>query len=138
MACAEQETSRANTQILPIKGGRRDRLKPIMASNEPTFGKQTARVLSFRRGATRATNGLPPAVRDLAKYERAPADRGEVAGEYRHRMMVNAAALLFVIALIVAGLWIADTMARMRKNQDCVLSGRRGCTPVDVAPNDRW
>jgi hypothetical protein len=25
----------------------------------------------------------------------------------------------------------------MRKNQDCVLSGRRGCTPVEVT-KDRW
>jgi hypothetical protein len=29
-------------------------------------------------------------------------------------------------------------MARMRKDQDCVLSGRRGCTPVDVERKDRW
>jgi hypothetical protein len=36
------------------------------------------------------------------------------------------------IFLIVAGVWIADVMAKMRKDQDCVLSGRRGCTPVDV------
>jgi hypothetical protein len=28
-------------------------------------------------------------------------------------------------------------MAAMRKIQDCVLSGRRGCTPVEVS-KDRW
>jgi hypothetical protein len=52
-------------------------------------------------------------------------------------MMVNIAAFLFVIGLIGAGIWLADTMARMRKDQDCVLSGRRGCTPVEVS-KDRW
>ena len=52
-------------------------------------------------------------------------------------MMVNAVAFVFVIALIGAGLWLADTMAQMRRNQDCVLTGRRGCTPVDV-PTNRW
>jgi hypothetical protein len=52
-------------------------------------------------------------------------------------MIVNTAAFLFVLALIGAGFWLADTMATMRKNQDCVLSGRRGCTPVEV-PKDRW
>jgi hypothetical protein len=31
----------------------------------------------------------------------------------------------------------ADTMAAMRKNQDCVLSGRRGCAPIEVT-KDRW
>lgn len=52
-------------------------------------------------------------------------------------MVVNVVAFAFVIALIAAGLWLADTMAAMRKNQDCVLSGRRGCTPVEVT-KDRW
>jgi len=74
----------------------------------------------------------PPAVDDLAKYE-----RGENPDDYRHRMVVNVVAFVFVIALIAAGLWLADTMAAMRKNQDCVLSGRRGCTPVEVT-KDRW
>jgi hypothetical protein len=29
-------------------------------------------------------------------------------------------------------------MAAIKKNQDCVLSGRRGCTPVDAPPPARW
>jgi len=40
--------------------------------------------------------------------------------------------LLATIALIVVGLWIADVMAQMRKNRDCVLTGRLGCTPVEA------
>jgi hypothetical protein len=63
--------------------------------------------------------------------------RGENPDDYRHRMVVNVVAFVFVIGLIAAGLWLADTMAAMRKNQDCVLSGRRGCTPVEVT-KDRW
>jgi hypothetical protein len=52
-------------------------------------------------------------------------------------MTVNVIAFVFVLALIGVGLWLADTMAEMRKNQDCVLSGRRGCTPVEVTKS-RW
>jgi hypothetical protein len=52
-------------------------------------------------------------------------------------MVVNLVAFVFVVALIGAGLWLADTMARMRHDQDCVLSGRRGCSPVEVS-KDRW
>jgi hypothetical protein len=74
----------------------------------------------------------PPPTDDLAKYE-----RSDSADDYRHRMVVNVVAFFFVIGLIAAGLWLADTMAAMRKNQDCVLSGRRGCTPVEVT-KDRW
>ena len=58
--------------------------------------------------------------------------------DYRHRMMMNGAALLVVLLLTVAGIWIANKMAEMRKNQDCVLSGRRDCTPVNVSPSPRW
>ncbi|HEY2755253.1 MAG TPA: hypothetical protein VGJ01_05855 [Pseudolabrys sp.] len=70
---------------------------------------------------------------DLAKFERVP----EGPDDYRHRMVVNLVAFVFVVALIGAGLWLADTMARMRHDQDCVLSGRRGCSPVEVS-KDRW
>ena len=52
-------------------------------------------------------------------------------------MIVNALAFIFVAVLIGAGLWLADTMASMRKNQDCVLSGRPGCTPVEF-DRRRW
>ena len=106
----------------------------VMANDEQSSSDGERRVVNFRRG--RGARGPPaagpPPVEDLAKYE-----RGEGADDYRHRMIVNVAAFLFVIALIGAGLWLADTMAQMRKNQDCVLSGRRGCTPVEVT-KERW
>jgi hypothetical protein len=39
--------------------------------------------------------------------------------------------------LVIVGIWIADVMAQMRKNQDCVLMGRPGCTPVNAPPLQR-
>ena len=106
----------------------------VMASDEPTSSDSERRVVNFRRGpaGARAPLAGPAPVENLAKYQ-----RGEAGDDYRHRMIVNIAAFLFVIALIGAGIWLADTMAQMRKNQDCVLSGRRGCSPVEV-PKDRW
>ena len=82
--------------------------------------------------------GQPPPrattpVEDLAKYERS--DEGD---DYRHRMITNVLALAFLVLLVIGGIWIADTMAAMRKNQDCVLSGRRGCTPVEAPLPQRW
>lgn len=93
------------------------------------------RVVNFRPGhAGRRTNAEVPApVDEMAKFQASRED----AGDYRHRMAVNAVVFLFVIALIGAAVWLADTMATMRKNQDCVLSGRSGCTPVEVN-RDRW
>jgi hypothetical protein len=74
---------------------------------------------------------MPP-VDNLARYEGGDAD-----DDYRHRMLVNLAALIFTIMLAVAGGWLAIKIAEMRKNQDCVLSGRRNCSPIDVKSIDR-
>ena len=97
----------------------------------PPPSEPERRVVSFRpRGSLFARN--PPRsspVEDLKKYERTEAEGDD---DYRHRMIVNGIAAVVVVLLIAAGWWIADTMAQMRKNQDCVLSGRRVCTPVTV------
>ena len=95
-------------------------------AEQPT--NETPRVLPFRHRRSDELTGAD----DLSRYE-----RNDEPDDYRHRMWMNLAALIVVALLIGAGLWIANTMAMMRKNQDCVLSGRRGCTPVE-AQHDRW
>ena len=80
----------------------------------------------------RATQHPPPPVEGLAKYE-----GGRSEDDYRHRMMVNLAALVFTVLLAGAGVWLTIQIADMRKNQDCVLSGRRNCAPIDVKGIDR-
>lgn len=76
--------------------------------------------------------GQPP-IGDLDRYPQT-----DETDDYRHRMLTNVAGIAVVALLIVIGIWIADTMASMRKNQDCVLSGRRGCTPVEAPLPQRW
>jgi len=105
-----------------------------MASEKSSPSDNEPRVVNFRRGRTGTRNPLktPLPHDDLAKFEEGPD-----VDDYRHRMIVNLVAFIFVITLIGAGYWLADTMAKMRKNEDCVLSGRRGCTPVEVN-KERW
>ena len=101
------------------------------------------RVVPFRpRGAGASRGGWrwrprpsePPTtpVEGLAKYE-----GGAENDNYRHRMLVNLAAVLSTDALAAAGVWLALPIAELRKNQDCVLSGRRNCTPIDVNAPER-
>ncbi len=95
------------------------------------------RIVRFRpRGSQRPSqpSPQPSPVEDLGKYERTAIEGDD---DYRHRMLMNGFAALAVIVLVAAGWWIADTMAQMRKDQDCVLSGRRGCTPVNVPVEPR-
>jgi len=113
--------------------GRRREGKKAMASEEPRQGEERGRVLPFtpRRGPARPNIRLvepkETPVEDLAKYA-APDDEDD----YPHRMKTNAAAAVFVLVLVLCGYWLADTLAEMRRNQDCVLSGRPGCTKVTV------
>jgi len=95
------------------------------------------RVISFRRdrskpAATRRPLQQSSPVGDLHEFERT-----DEPDDYRHRMLTNLAAAAFTVLLMVAGLWLADALSTMRKNQDCVLSGRRGCTPVDAPVQTR-
>jgi hypothetical protein len=107
-------------------------------TSAPPPNETEPRVVSFRRrGAPaggRPAHSMPSQapVEDLSKYERT-----DELDDYRHRMIVNIIAFVFLAALIAGGVWLANTMAQMRKNQDCVLSGRRGCTPVEFTPNAR-
>jgi len=107
-----------------------------MASPRSSFSDSEHRVVRFRRpGRVMARHvgfSVPSPVEDLTKFE-----RSEAPDDYRHRMLMNVVAFLFVLMLMGIGLWLADTIAIMRKNQDCVLSGRSGCTPVEVN-HSRW
>jgi hypothetical protein len=85
------------------------------------------RVVQFRRGKTGLRPGPRPSPDDLAEYARV-----DEPDDYRQRMLVNAAAFIFVLALIGGGLWIADRMAALRHNQDCALTGRANCVPIET------
>ena len=62
---------------------------------------------------------------DLSKYERT----GE-PDDYRQRMRMNIAAGLFTVALIGFGVWLAISIADLRRTQDCILYGRRDCAVI--------
>jgi hypothetical protein len=70
------------------------------------------------------------AAKDLSRYER-PREEGD---DFRHRMLANVAALAFTVALTAIGIWLAVSIADLRKTQDCVLMGRRDCARISVTP----
>ena len=92
------------------------------------------RILPFRPRGSVFARPVPRSspVEDLAKYEHGPEP-----DDYRHRMLINGLTFGVTVLLVIAGIWIADVMAQMRKNQDCVLMGRPGCTPVQAPPQQR-
>jgi hypothetical protein len=67
---------------------------------------------------------------DLSRYER-PRDEPD---DFRQRMLANVAALAFTVALTAIGIWLAVSIADLRKTQDCVLMGRRDCARISAMP----
>ena len=72
-----------------------------------------------------------PVADDLSRYER----RRDEPDDFRYRMLANVAALAFTIALTAIGIWLAMSIADLRKTQDCVLMGRRDCARISVMPH---
>ena len=77
-----------------------------------------------------STTSRTPAANDLSRYEQ-PRDEGD---DFRHRMLANVAAFAFTVALTAIGIWLAVSIADLRKTQDCVLMGRRDCARISVTP----
>jgi hypothetical protein len=68
--------------------------------------------------------------RDLSRYERPR----EEPDDFRQRMLANIAAFAFTVALTAIGIWLAVSIADLRKTQDCVLMGRRDCARISAMP----
>jgi hypothetical protein len=85
---------------------------------------EAGRIVRFRH---RRSSDLEAPDDNLAKYEKS----GE-PDDYRHRMAMNIAGLIVVAVLVGAGLWLVNAIADLRKNQDCALTGRRNCAPIEL------
>ena len=103
-----------------------------MTHQQPVPPPDEHRVLEFRR----RVSGQPP--KQPHPTESPPADdlsRYQVSrdtDDFRHRMLANIAAFAFTIALIAVGIWLAASIADMRRTQDCVLMGRRDCARISA------
>jgi hypothetical protein len=118
--------------------------RPIAADEEHQVLKFRPRTLAYPPGRRATQASLPEANRaeanraavadnrpepnDLSRYER---DRSE-PDDFRHRMLANIAALAFTVALTAIGIWLAMSIADLRKTQDCVLMGRRDCARIST------
>jgi len=112
--------------------------RSMKSEQPPDPPQETGQVLRFeprlqRRRQRPSPPFAPSPVKDVGHYARGP-DDGE---DYRGRMRANAVAFVVVGLLIWCGYWLFDTLAEMRKNQDCILSGRTNCVRIEVPPSSR-
>ena len=98
------------------------KFRPRTSAHPPGQRDETATRLATRPGQ--------PVANDLSRYER----RRDEPDDFRHRMLANVAAFAFTVALTAIGIWLAMSIADLRKTQDCVLMGRRDCARISVMP----
>jgi hypothetical protein len=72
-----------------------------------------------------------PELHNLSRHRRTR----EEPDDFRHRMLANIAALAFTVALTAVGIWLAMSIADLRRTQDCVLMGRRDCVRINTTPS---
>ena len=110
-----------------------------MKSQRPVVTDDEHRVLKFRprtlaeppgrqseAGREASQTDVRQEANDLSRYERT----GQEPDDFRHRMLANMAAFAFTVALTAIGIWLAMSIADLRKTQDCVLMGRRDCAHI--------
>ena len=102
--------------------------QPIASDDEHRVLKFRPRTLAHPPGGPAIEPDSAPEPNDLSRYER---DRNE-ADDFRHRMLANVAAFAFTVALTAIGIWLAMSIADLRKTQDCVLMGRRDCARIST------
>jgi hypothetical protein len=117
---------------------------PDRPNSNEADAQDSGQVLHFRqrrRAAQQLARVTPAApddhknepIDDLARYE-----QEDENDNYRNRMLMNAIAVIVVTLLVGVGVWLADTIAAMQKDQDCVMQGRGNCSPIEFpAPQNR-
>ena len=102
--------------------------QPISSDDEHRVLKFRPRTLSHPPGQQARGEDSGQRAQDLSRFERGR----EEPDDFRHRMLANLAAAAFTVALTAIGIWLAMSIADLRKTQDCVLMGRRDCAHIST------
>ncbi len=108
--------------------------RPITRDDEHVvlkFRPRTSAHPPGRQDAPAEPANIRHVANDLSRYER-PRDEPD---DFRHRMLANIAAFAFTVALTAIGIWLAMSIADLRKTQDCVLMGRHDCARISMVPH---
>ena len=64
-----------------------------------------------------------------------PDDKSKIVSpeqDERRRRSANIFLLVAAVAFIAIGIWIGDGLLKAKRADDCMSSGRRNCSPIEV------
>jgi len=109
--------------------------KAVIERPDPRDAGPFGQILKFesrRPGKPTFASATPQLVEDdLDDFARFEQEQDEPI-DYRHRMIMNLIALAILISLVGLGVWIADTISDLQREQDCLMQGRSNCAPIEV------
>ena len=109
--------------------------KAVIERPDPRDAGPFGQILKFeprRPGNPSFASATPQRVEDdLDDFARFEQEQDEPI-DYRHRMIMNLIALAILVSLVGLGVWIADTISDLQKEQDCLVQGRSNCAPIEV------
>lgn len=88
--------------------------------------------MPFRKGSAHAARPVnrPSPLADSAVPQIDAYANAAAPDSFRHRMITNAAGFAAAALLTLSGLWLAESLAELRREQDCVLMGLRNCRQI--------
>ncbi len=109
--------------------------KAVIERPDPHDAGSFGQILKFepRRpgNPSLAVAASAPADNDLDDFARFEQVQDEPI-DYRHRTIMNLIALAILILLVGFGVWIADTITDLQREQDCLMQGRSNCAPIEI------
>jgi hypothetical protein len=60
------------------------------------------------------------------------------ADDERERRNTNLFILVCAVLVVVAGIWLVDTMLDLRKRTECAEQGRTNCNPIRTQGREVW
>ena len=107
--------------------------KAVIERPDPRDAGPFGQILKFepRRPGKFASATRQPVEDDLDDFAKFEQEQDEPI-DYRHRMIMNLIALAILISLVGLGVWIADTISDLQRDQDCLMQGRSNCAPIEL------
>ena len=107
--------------------------KAVLERPDPRDAGPFGQILKFepRRPGKLASATRQPVEDDLDDFAQFEQEQDEPI-DYRHRMIMNLIALAILISLVGLGVWIADTISDLQRDQDCLMQGRSNCAPIEL------
>jgi hypothetical protein len=110
--------------------------KAVLTRPNPRDAEVFGQVLRFERRRPGKTafhaSALEPAENDVDEFARFEREQDEPI-DYRHRAIMNVIALAIVTLLVGLGVWIADALNELQRDQDCLMQGRSNCAPIELS-----